>query len=83
MYAHGPSELKPKVRNSRFKTEICEDPAVTHLGACRYMRPSENRCNYVHPGEGLRLEMDGKYLESDYERILSHLGTQYPRGLYI
>jgi hypothetical protein len=82
-FAHGVSELRPRLRNRKFRTRVCIEPAhLDHLD-CQYILEGENRCNYAHPGDAMRIEMTRDYYEAEYDKFLEIMETEFPKGIYL
>ena len=80
--AHGESELRPKRRVETYKSQPCTDPAKDGSRECLY----GVRCNYAHPGEGLRRPFsDAPYWDHEYAEALErdYPGIEYPFGIFI
>lgn len=82
MYAHGFDEMRSRIRPSNFRTKICEDLARGHH-RCSYVMSAENRCNFAHPGDALRVNMGKDYFDEEYEELLFVHREEYPRGIYL
>eukprot|EP00475_Leptophrys_vorax_P013077 TRINITY_DN1946_c0_g1_i2.p1 TRINITY_DN1946_c0_g1~~TRINITY_DN1946_c0_g1_i2.p1 ORF type:complete len:227 (-),score=60.55 TRINITY_DN1946_c0_g1_i2:142-822(-) len=82
MFAHGIEEIRSRQRPYNFRTKVCEDLArKDHV--CSYMLNDENRCNFAHPGDALRIAMNGTYFDSDYAVLVKAHDDDYPKGIYL
>jgi hypothetical protein len=82
MFAHGVAEIRSRPRPENFRTKVCEDISRKDR-VCSYMLNNENRCNFAHPGEALRINMHREYLDQDYAMLTQAHGDDYPFGIYI
>lgn len=79
-FAHGIEELKNRVRPSNFKTRPCADCALKNRH-CFY----GPRCNFCHPGEGIRRDVGSAYFDREYYKDLAvHFKkNEYPFGIFV
>jgi hypothetical protein len=79
-FAHGIHELKNRVRPSNFKTRLCADCALKDH-KCFY----GPRCNFCHPGEAIRREVDSAYFDREYYKDLENdfRDNEYPFGIFV
>jgi hypothetical protein len=50
-----------------------------------YILRDQNRCNFAHPGDGLRCDMSEDYYDEEYDAMLArrYPGNNYPFGIYL
>jgi len=79
-FAHGIDELQKRVRVGNFKTRPCID-CTSKDGQCVF----GSRCNYCHPGEGIRRTVGSSYIDRDYYIDLrkKFKNNDYPFGIFV
>jgi len=79
-FAHGIHELKNRVRPSNFKTRLCADCALKNR-KCFY----GPRCNFCHPGEAVRRDVDSAYFDREYYKDVENdfKDNEYPFGIFV
>jgi len=79
-FAHGVEELKKRSRVSNYKTQPCIDCLIEN-GHCMF----GSRCNYCHPGEGIRRVIGSAYYDKDYYENMRNEFTNnvYPFGICV
>jgi hypothetical protein len=62
----------------------CARKNITRLRCDYYEHSDDNRCNYAHPGDALRIAMHAPYYDEEYAELLKlHGDDMYPKGVYI
>jgi hypothetical protein len=82
MFAHGLEELRSRPRPSNFRTKVCEDLSRGDY-ICSYYKNNENRCNFAHPGDALRVNFGKDYFDDEYAKQLDLHEESFPRGVFI
>jgi len=79
-FAHGVQELRKRSRVSNYKTQPCIDCLIEN-GRCMF----GSRCNYCHPGEGIRRVIGSTYYDKDYyENMRNEFANNvYPFGIFL
>lgn len=85
LYSHGQNDLRARKRCGKFRTETCSDPARVSCGTCTYVLREQNRCNFAHPGDAIRVDMGSDYYDREYENLIKEAfpDTDFPFGVYI
>lgn len=73
-FAHGPDELRPRLRVETYKSQVCSDVGRTAVSACKF----GDGCNFSHPGESLRRP----YYDADKSVEISQRSTRRPSREY-